>query len=518
MADGTVNIRLRSSGGSQVAGELGKVSGGIADVRKGVGILAGSLGELGGKLTRLLGGIFTGSVWEIGARVISGAISLWNKWRDAAAEAAEEVRRKTDEMVTANSKLVASIKEAAAAQATAIDRDLERRELEIDKVKELTKAEIELARQREIAAAKGDERKIAAANRRADKRLADVDIVAAEQKAAERKAAAEQSILQRKAAADMAKYAWEEAEAMNQSKKRAYLDAEDAAARKAVQQAEVMLAAIQQENYKGLSDADRAKEEAAAREAFANSKEGRALSKDLESHSDGALKEAKKALDDANAAVKAAEEARQDAIDSAVLIAKNREIAAAKAVAKERERLDREAHARRMADLRAENAEQSKAASRQSAIASAAQSEFDKAFAMYRDPSRAASVIGEEKDYRADLERLHADARRYGGKWRIDELSSLMAAGDTQGVSDTLASWRKTKGFTPEVEAMVRASAAEQTKATAEDELRRLNATMEGMNAKMQELSTTTSDKLGEIASNTSGLADKVEYLMTLGE
>ena len=64
-------------------------------------------------------------------------------------------------------------------------------------------------------------------------------------------------------------------------------------------------------------------------------------------------------------------------------------------------------------------------------------------------------------DVKILVPKVHRDARGYGGKWRIDELSRLMSAGDTQGVSDTLAGWRKSRGFTPQVEAMVRASAAE---------------------------------------------------------
>ena len=156
--------------------------------------------------------------------------------------------------------------------------------------------------------------------------------------------------------------------------------------------------------------------------------------------------------------------------------------------AKERERLDREAHQKRMADLRKEIAAQKEAASVLTSRASAAQSEFDKAFAMYRDPSRAAAEIGEEKDYQNDLDRLHRDARRYGGKWRIDELSRLMSAGDTQGVTDTLKDWRKSRNFTPEVEAMVRASAAESAKTSTLDELRKIETNTAGLDKKLDEL------------------------------
>ncbi len=200
----------------------------------------------------------------------------------------------------------------------------------------------------------------------------------------------------------------------------------------------------------------------------------------------------KKQLDE----IETAERMRQDNIKVEKKVAKAKaiddnlkaEVSAAQAAAKERERLDREAHQKRMEDLRKEIAAQKEAAAPLRSVAAAAQSEFDKAFAMYRDPSRAAAEIGEEKDYRSDLDRLHRDARRYGAKWRIDELSSLMAAGDTRGVSDTLAEWRKNKGFTPEVEAMVRASAAENAKTTVEDELRKIETNTAGLDKKLDEL------------------------------
>ena len=168
---------------------------------------------------------------------------------------------------------------------------------------------------------------------------------------------------------------------------------------------------------------------------------------------------------------------------------------AAEDVAKQREENEKRLHQQRMDNLRAQAnetrrqlAEQTKAASMQRAVASRAQSEFDRAFAMFRDPDRAAAEIGEEKAYQKDLDRLHKSASRYGGKWRIDELSRLMAAGDSQGVTDTLAGWRKSRGFTPEVEAMVRAAAAEQTKTTAEEELRKIEANTAGLADKLEEL------------------------------
>ena len=202
---------------------------------------------------------------------------------------------------------------------------------------------------------------------------------------------------------------------------------------------------------------------------------------------------------------------------------KEEEAKAEQDAAKERERLDRELHQKRMADIKAEAdemskrlAEASRDAQMMSAVKSAAQTEFERAFAMYRDPEKAKEQIAEERDYSADLKQLHKDARRYGGKWRIDELSQLMSAGDTQGVTDTLERWRKNKNFTPQVEAMVRASAAEQTKTTAEDELRKLNDRTERLVADLKDLSDTRDAKLEGIERNTNQLANKLDELLSV--
>ena len=201
---------------------------------------------------------------------------------------------------------------------------------------------------------------------------------------------------------------------------------------------------------------------------------GATLEKELQA---AALKRANdQAAAEASAAQKSADE-RQKA-----------EVAAAKAAAAERDRLDRELHKKRMDDLRAEIAAQKDAMAPLKATVAAAQSEFERAFAMYRSPDQAAAQIAEERNYAADIKRLHKDASRYGGKWRIDELSTLMSAGDTQGVQARLEDWRKSRSFTPQVEAMVRASAAEQTRTTAEAELRKIEQNTAGLDRKLDEL------------------------------
>lgn len=161
---------------------------------------------------------------------------------------------------------------------------------------------------------------------------------------------------------------------------------------------------------------------------------------------------------------------------------------ALKEIEAERKRIESEAQKTAIKNIRERIDEQKRASGDLSTVASSAASEFDRAFAWYRDPNAAKRGIGEEQDYRNDLERLHRDASRYGGKWRIDELSRLMSAGDTQGVADTLAGWRKSRSFSPQVEALVRASAAEQTKTSAEDELRKISDNTARLDQKLDEL------------------------------
>ena len=157
-------------------------------------------------------------------------------------------------------------------------------------------------------------------------------------------------------------------------------------------------------------------------------------------------------------------------------------------IKRDRIKAEQELHKLKVDNRKDEIDKQKSAADSQKSVASAAQTEFDRAFAMYRSPEQAAAQIAEERDYAADYKQLQKDASRYGGKWRIDELSRLMAAGDTQGQASTLEEWRKSSRFTPEVEAMVRAAAADKTRTTAENELRQINANTKGLSQKLDEL------------------------------
>lgn len=198
------------------------------------------------------------------------------------------------------------------------------------------------------------------------------------------------------------------------------------------------------------------------------------------------------------AAVEAEEKREEEAKKAAAKIAdeqkrmseekKREELKQIEEIKRERIKAEQELHKLRVENLKDEIDKQKSAADSQKSVASAAQTEFDRAFAMYRNPVQAAAQIAEERDYAADYKQLQRDASRYGGKWRIDELSRLMAAGDTAGQAAKLEEWRKSSRFTPEVEAMVRAAAADKTRTTAEDELRQINANTKGLSQKLDDL------------------------------
>lgn len=198
---------------------------------------------------------------------------------------------------------------------------------------------------------------------------------------------------------------------------------------------------------------------------------------------------AKKAEAEKKAAEEAAEKQAKLDADNAKKVEAER-VKAAEAEKKAREKAEAELHAQRIANIKSEIAAKETAANGLQSVAQQAQTEFDRAFAMYRNPEQAAAQIAEERDYAADYKQLQKDASRYGGKWRIDELSRLMAAGDTQGQAAALDDWRKSSRFTPEVEAMVRAAAADKTRTTAEDELRKLNKTTEETKTMLENLLT----------------------------
>ena len=483
----------------------GKVQGLSGAVR----VLSKNTGFLGATLTNLA----KGSLWEMGAAGVRMLFGLVKKSITDQIDAAKEAEKKSIESINALtdslSKYKSSVAEVGNAVRAAADKALSARQKEIDLTERLTKANAELARQKRIAAGEDAatvnsdiDAQLSANGAKSARERADAEIEAAQNRldasVREHEAAVEE-VARLKDARSTLGESWDRAsqepEALKASRKlRRELTDKINDARAVETGAFDRIKADQ----KALDEAKRRRE---AIDAEIEAKELKAVNDRAAAEKESA----QKAAEQRAAAEQKAAEQRAAA-----------EQKAAEAAAKERDRLDRELHAKRMADLRAEIAAQKEAASPFQAAAASAATEFERAFAMYRDPSRAAAEIGEEKDRAEDLERLHRDASRYGGKWRIDELSRLMAAGDSQGVDSRLAEWRKSRSFSPEVEAMVRASAAEQTKTTAEDELRKLNEKTGELTQKLETLAQSRDGKLDGIERNTNQLANKLDELLSV--
>lgn len=517
MADKTINIVLasKSTGDGFKKTEAGyaKTNKASQDLIVNVKKLGNVFGELGSTAGSALQNILKGSVWGLAA---DGARFLWDQLVTLC-DQTEVLRRQMERADRAADKFAKNatdemkhLAESHSATIKAIDDELSRRQRSIDLLAKERDAVLELEKQKRLAAGQSADVVNAEISRLATTQSLDdrdVQLVGTVDANKRKLEDIEKQIRQREELA--AKLHGNEA------------DLRRAARREKVVQAEWMR--MQAEDAHSLNPVDRVaaylnKDEVDVRVDRVNRAFARAdKAKGLADQNDEALKALREQRRAARRAIKEAGQereilatkreaaevqfAREDKerreaaaakeADNARKVAEERqkaEIAAAQAAAKERERLDREAHQKRMADLRAEIDAQNKAKSAQSAIAAAAQSEFERAFAMYRDPSRAAQEIGEERDRAEDLERLHKDARRYGGKWRVDELSALMSAGDAQGVQSRLEEWRKSGRFDASTEAMVRASAAEQTRTTAEDELRKISANTAGLAEKLDEL------------------------------
>ena len=489
---------------------------------RGIGEAVGKLGSVFGGANALLGDFFRnlskGSVWQMGASAIGFVYKKAVEWINAAKEAekraAKEAKEAADERLKSIADYSAAVDKLAQTRKNTVNQNLKNLNDEIDATKDLTKATLELqraeARKRGFSAAVRaieDEmdaldfsaarekltNEIAAVGRRRDaeraetaereKGLADLTAVIGE-------LAKRQSDLVRSARERATRNATEVAGGSpsvaggltyvpaSEKTKRRLADAAEAELRKTD---EFRAVAAQIEDARKRADDFRDRIAASRRELDSLDSQERNLVARREAVS---VRERAKRTNDFTDLVEKDAEARRKAEEES----RRAEVAAAQEAARERDRLDRELHQKRMADLREEAAAQSRAAAPLRAVAAAAQGEFERAFALYRDPNAAAAAVADEKSRAEDLDRLHRDASRYGGKWRIDELSRLMAAGDVRGQADALSAWRKSSRFSPEVEAMVRASAAERTKTTAEDELRKIEANTADLAAKLDEL------------------------------
>ena len=174
MSSHKINIELSADGGKAVADEIGKVGKASTDLIVNVKKIGRAFGEFGGFFGDLVSNILKGGVWGIMNAVISGAVSLFGKWRDSAKEAAEAAAKAAEEAAERQKKAVdeyaAAIDKLAKTSIEASNANLKRINAELDATQKLTKATLELERER--ARASGDYSGVS----NADAAIADLDL------------------------------------------------------------------------------------------------------------------------------------------------------------------------------------------------------------------------------------------------------------------------------------------------------------------------------------------------------
>lgn len=257
-------------------------------------------------------------------------------------------------------------------------------------------------------------------------------------------------------------------------------------------------AAVYDEDVASGNDANAGKSKAAmdaAAKAYQDAVNER-IAKEADAEvADEKLKQAKlaqtAALNDARREVVEAESAAKQLADAQLKAARaelEREKAEQKAAEAARRKAAADEKRAALDEKRAALDEQQKSASSE---VSRWQGEFNAAFDLWRDPDAASAAVEADKKRGEDMKRFRKAVNRYGGKGRIDEYAQLMREGDEEGMQERLTQWRKSSKFTPQVEQMIKAAAADQNRNAAEK-------------------------SLANIEKNTADLAKKIDDLLSL--
>lgn len=472
-------------------------------------VAKGAAKGIGGAFDQVAGMFLQGGIWgAMSAAVVKAFSWAWGKIKENAERAAKHAERVWKENLTSIKDGAAAVEKAFDQTNTAIDRAISKYTTMTNSVKELTKAEIELAKQRAIA----NGMDAASATAAADDLSAQVDyeaeramlekVIAEEQKrvdAARQAEAATAEIVKKATAAKIA------AEAEYQKKREEF-------AAKAVRSAQIWMSMAQGQNFRGLSEDEIAKERQKALAEFDDSDEAAKAREKIRNAKDAldgiktdekTLAAADEARDKIEQAQKALEtldvrrEARELAVQNEIAAkveADHKEQAekdkaaaekraeaerkAAEKAAAERERLDAQEAARRererqkeladkirdhqqllAAERQAENKERSKIA--------AAESKLQQAWGWYRDKDSMAAQIAEEK---AD-----AQARKQFEK-------------DFERLKDRRRDWRKAENLSVDDEAVRRVALAREEKEAAERHLAEIEKNTADLAEKLDEL------------------------------
>ena len=478
-------------------GKLGEVAKGAA---KGIGGAFGQVAEM----------FLQGGIWgAVSAAVVKAFSWAWGKIKEDAERAAKHSERIWKENLTSIKDGAAAVEKAFDQTNTAIDRAISKYTTMTNSVKELTKAEIELAKQRAIA----NGMDAASATAAADDLSAQVDyeaerarlekVIAEEQKRVDAARQAEAATAEIVKKATEAKIA---AEAEYQKKREEYINKNAKTTRLAAggmgggfQVVSLSAEEIERNRAKAADEFDDSGEAAKAREKIRNAKDAldgiKTDEKTLAAADEARAKieQAQKALETLDVRREARELAVQNEI-AAKVEADHKEQAekdkaaaekkaeeekkAAEKAAAERARLDAQEAARRERErqaelaarirdhqklLAAERAEESKTRS----AVSAAESKLQQAWGWYRDKDSMAAQIAEEKADAAARKQFEKDFERLKSRRR---------------------DWRTAENLSVDDEAVRRVALAREEKEAAEHHLAEIEKNTANLAEKLDEL------------------------------
>ena len=458
-----INIRLGAE--DAASGKLSKVGKASTDLGTNIKKLGNVFGEFGSISGSVLSNFLRGSVWGIAGDAVRGIIGLvgkaYNSIKESIAEAQKTADENLDKMISKIGEYKSAVQEAADAERKAVEATLSARNKEIDLTERLTKANIELARQKRIAA--GED--AATVNGEADAATAGANASAARGKAD----AAINAAYRRVDAANSARdAAWAEVERLR-------------GARAGLEDAEYYNTPGSESTYKKALAYQKALDRQildARRVAFGADDKAKEEEKSLQN----ALK-AREAIEQEIEAgdLRAANEARakKDADDKAAAERKAaEEKAAAAKVAAERERLDREEAMRRererqkdLADRIRDHqtllAEERKSVSAEQSRVAAATAKEQQAWSWYRDKDSLRAQLDEEKANAEAEKQFEKEFDKLRGKYR---------------------DWRDAKNLSLDEESVRRVGKAREEKEAAEKHLAEIEKNTADLANKLDEL------------------------------
>lgn len=472
----------------------------LSRLNNAVEILTSGMGQAAGNLGKLIKGVFSGGIWTVGAAAVR---MLWDYFASESKKAAERAKKDGEDFVKSIRESVSAATGAFDESARSMDAYTSRFAAAIDKVKELTKAEVELARQMAIK----DGMDPTAASAAASDLSAQIEDEAAEKKLRreievqkQRKADAERAETEVNGSLFAATDAKERAEAEYARRREEFVSRNSKTAGTFVTQS--VAGAI----YNTVTEEEAAKSREEAGRDFDASEGGQSLRKQIDSlgsEVENAEKETKRLLEEAaaaqakvdnaeteletiatkrearelaaeNEAAKKREESAKKAADEE-LKAKND---AAKRAADEERRLDEEASAnrKRLADeeltkkiknhqelLKVEQANAADAKAAQSS----AESKLQQAWYWYRNKDAMAAQIEEEK---------------------ADKEAQKQYEIDFEKLKDKHRDWRDAEDLTVDEEATRRVALAKEEKEAAEKHLAEIEKNTADLAKKLDEL------------------------------